>query len=247
MCVCVCETRRVWRWGPEPGSRPWRRGCWTVSSAAFSIHRNLNVGRQPTHPDALRRFHPQCASMGYWGIVAQIQEDADATIAGERKVDVMEAVRVVSLGGAAKAHPVDFFYKLVQRLQAPPTLHVQKQDPMRRTVVNFSAQAIITKKHGKVVFAQMSGGLQSCLLGAQLPKELGRVKWWECRPLVRGVYRQKLRYVIHPYSSKIDYYGQLSALPLWVSSALLHSGSFLVLRACWCSRVSSFVNYDCVF
>lgn len=92
-------------------------------------------------------------------VLAQIQEDADATIAGERKVDVMEAVRVVSLGGAAKARPVDFFYKLVQRLQAPPTLHVQKQDPMRRTVVNFSAQAIITKKHGKVVFCPDEWGL----------------------------------------------------------------------------------------
>lgn len=36
-------------------------------------------------------------------VLAQIQDDADATIAGERKVDVMEAVCVVCLGGVAKA------------------------------------------------------------------------------------------------------------------------------------------------
>ena len=107
------------------------------------------------------RSEDSIANVPQWvhEVLAQIQEDADATIAGERKVDIMEAVCVVSLGGAAKTHLLDFFYRLVQRLEAPKSLYVQGRDPMRRNVGNFSALAIMAKKHGKVVYCPDEWGL----------------------------------------------------------------------------------------
>ncbi len=133
-------------------------------------------------------------------VLAQIQEDADATIAGERKVDIMEAVCVVSLGGAAKTHLLDFFYKLVQHLEAPQTLYHQGRDPMRRTVGNFSALAIMAKKHGKVVYCPDEWGL--AIMPARGTSAKGtsasQMMTMQATSLLRDVYRQKLCYIMHP-------------------------------------------------
>ena len=83
----------------------------------------------------------------------------DCAAATSRKVDIMEAVCVVSLGGAAKTHLLEFFCKLVQQLDAPQALYVKGVPPIRRQVGNFSALAIMAKQHGKIVYCPDEWGL----------------------------------------------------------------------------------------
>lgn len=70
----------------------------------------------------------------------------------ERKVDVMEAACVVSLGGAAKTHLLDILYKMVDGLGAPKALQVNEKSPLRRQVSNFSSLAMMAKQHQKMVY-----------------------------------------------------------------------------------------------
>lgn len=85
--------------------------------------------------------------------------EQDAAAKTERKVDVMEAVCVVSLGGAAKTHLLDFFVKLVDGLGAPTMLQADGNNPVRRYVGNFSALAKMASRHHKVVYCPDEWGM----------------------------------------------------------------------------------------
>ena len=76
-----------------------------------------------------------------------------------RTVDVMEAACVVSLGGAAKTHLLDFYFQVTKNLQAPQPLYVGQDPPLRREVGNFSALAIMARKHNKIVYCPDEWGL----------------------------------------------------------------------------------------
>lgn len=77
----------------------------------------------------------------------------------DRKVDIMEAACVVSLGGAAKTHLLDFFFKMVDSLGAPKALQVGGKSPLRRQVSNFSSLAMMAKRHQKIVYCPDEWGM----------------------------------------------------------------------------------------
>lgn len=63
------------------------------------------------------------------------EEGREEAVVSERRVDVMEAVCIVSLGGAAKTHFLEYFYRLVDGLEAPQALRANGQSPMQRCVL----------------------------------------------------------------------------------------------------------------
>ena len=78
----------------------------------------------------------------------------------DRKVDIMEAVCVVSLGGAAKSHLLQFFHDAATSCGGPRPLYDDEgKAPFRREVGNFSALALLCQKHGKVVYVPDEWGL----------------------------------------------------------------------------------------
>ncbi|CAE7253833.1 unnamed protein product, partial [Symbiodinium sp. CCMP2592] len=92
--------------------------------------------------------------------VAQVIDSlGDVDDKAERQVDVMDAVCIVSLGGAAKTYLLDFFYKLAAGLEAPQGLYVGTESPFRRVTGNFSALAIMAKEHDKIVYCPDEWGL----------------------------------------------------------------------------------------
>lgn len=87
------------------------------------------------------------------------EEGSEEAVVSDRRVDVMEAVCIVSLGGAAKTHLLEHFYRLVDGLQAPQALRVNGQSPMQRCVGNFSSLAIKAKRHQKIVYCPDEWGM----------------------------------------------------------------------------------------
>ena len=71
----------------------------------------------------------------------------------------MEAACVVSLGGAAKTHLLDFFFKMVEGLGAPKALQVDGISPLRRHVSNFPSLAMMAKRHQKMVYCPDEWGM----------------------------------------------------------------------------------------
>ena len=94
-----------------------------------------------------------------------------------RKVDVMEAACVVSLGGAAKTHLLDFYFQVTKNLQAPQPLYVGQDPPLRREVGNFSALAIMARKHNKIVYCPDEWVSPSCRPRGQPRRAHPRHRW----------------------------------------------------------------------
>ena len=122
----------------------------------FKCYPTANAPRHPTQEP--ENAFPTWVSQ----LVQSLQDEVgqrDAPLSTERKVDVMEAVCVVSLGGAAKSHLLEFYHKLVEGLGAPEALRVKHRSPIQRRVSNFSALAIMAKSHGKVVYCPDEWGM----------------------------------------------------------------------------------------
>ena len=119
--------------------------------AGFKCLPTANAARAPMEADA--------GDLPEWAKQLVPYGSDDTVLQTAHKVDVMEAVCVVSLGGAAKTHLLEFYCKIVKCLRAPYSLYVKEEPPLRREVSNFSALATLAGSHGKIVYCPDEWGL----------------------------------------------------------------------------------------
>ena len=122
-----------------------------VHPPGFKIHPTARAQAEPDLDDSMPAWLQQ-----FVGTFADPVSDMQSC---QRRVDPSDACCVVSLGGAAKTHLLDFFYNISKNLKAPQSLYVQGQAPLRREIGNFSALAIQAKKHKKIVYCPDEWGL----------------------------------------------------------------------------------------
>ena len=96
----------------------------------FKCYPTANAPRHPTQEP--ENAFPRWVSQ----LVQSLQDEVgqrDAPLSTERKVDVMEAVCVVSLGGAAKSHLLEFYHKLQPSLSHAAS----RQEMMEEILLNL--------------------------------------------------------------------------------------------------------------